>query len=100
LSWILSADIHEHGYSCHPYLYVSSATFRLSEGFWFLSDKYSRLGENGLPKRGLVVVWCSFRRILVQARFAVFERMYDSLRRASWARLSEMVWCSHYYTLA
>ena len=50
-----------------------------------LSDGYSRLGESGSPKRGLVVVWCSLRRILVQARFVCFEWMYNSLRRAGLA---------------
>ncbi|QCD94214.1 hypothetical protein DEO72_LG5g2295 [Vigna unguiculata] len=33
-----------------------SATSRPGEKFWVLSDKYSRLGENGLPKRGEVCV--------------------------------------------
>jgi len=45
-----------------------------------LSDRYSRLGQSGSPKRGREVVWCNF---FVESSFrrglCVFGHRYDSL---------------------
>ena len=60
-----------------------------------LSDKYSRLGENGSPKRGRDEACMSWARLLVQARsFGVLSDRYSRLgENGSPKRGRDETWC-------
>ena len=64
-----------------------------------LSDRYTRLGENGSPKRGrdetLVLITLNPRS---GEEFCVLSER--GLAKASRARLSKMLWSSHWFILA
>ena len=61
---------------------VLSATSRPGEGFWGLGDELSRLGESGLPKRDVLVMFWCFACISGQASLkCIFGREMISPKR-------------------